>query len=48
LDELVRAVAGQDEQEFAATLAEYLAASDAYRDALAANPMPEPPSLRCD
>jgi hypothetical protein len=47
LDRLVRAVASQDEREFAAALAAYLAASDAHRDALAANPPPEPPSLRC-
>jgi hypothetical protein len=48
LDELVRAVADQDQEQFAAALAAYLAASDAYRDALVANPMPEPPSLRCE
>jgi hypothetical protein len=48
LDELVRAVAKQDEQEFAAALAAYLAASDEYRTALAEHPVPEPPSLRCD
>jgi hypothetical protein len=47
LDRLVRAVASQDEQEFAAALAAYLAASDAHREALVANPVPEPPSLRC-
>jgi type II secretory pathway pseudopilin PulG len=48
LDELVRAVAKQDEQEFAAALAEYLAASDEYRTALEEHPVPEPPSLRCE
>jgi hypothetical protein len=48
LDELVRAVAEQDEQQFAAALAAYLAASDEYRTALAEHPVPEPPSLRCD
>jgi hypothetical protein len=48
LDRLVRAVATRDEAEFAAALAAYLEASDAYRAALAANPVPEPPSLRCD
>jgi hypothetical protein len=48
LDELVRAVAKQDEQEFAAALAAYLAASDTYRTALAEHPVPEPPSLRCE
>jgi type II secretory pathway pseudopilin PulG len=47
LDRLVRAVASQDEEQFAMALAAYLAASDAYRDALVANPVPEPPSLRC-
>jgi hypothetical protein len=48
LDELVRAVAEQDEEQFAAALAAYLAASDEYRTALAEHPVPEPPSLRCD
>jgi hypothetical protein len=48
LDELVRAVAEQDEEEFAAALAAYLAASDEYRTALAEHPVPEPPSLRCE
>jgi hypothetical protein len=43
----VRAVASQDEEQFAMALASYLAASDAYRDALVAHPVPEPPSLRC-
>jgi hypothetical protein len=47
LDRLVRAVASQDEEQFAMALASYLAASDAYRDALVAHPVPEPPSLRC-
>jgi hypothetical protein len=47
LDRLVRAVASQDEEQFAMALASYLAASDAYRDALIAHPVPEPPSLRC-
>jgi hypothetical protein len=47
LDRLVRAVASQDEEQFAMALASYLAASDAYRDALTAHPVPEPPSLRC-
>jgi hypothetical protein len=47
LDRLVRAVASQDEEQFAIALASYLAASDAYRDALVAHPVPEPPSLRC-
>jgi hypothetical protein len=48
LDQLVRAVAAEDQDEFAAALAAYLEASDAYRSAQAEHPVPEPPSLRCD
>jgi hypothetical protein len=48
LDELVRAVAVRDEEQFAAALAAYLAASDEYRTALEEHPVPEPPSLRCE
>lgn len=47
-DNLIRAVALDDPEEFRVALTEYLEASDALAEARAEQPVPESPRLQCD
>lgn len=48
LDQVIRAVAANDEAAFRSALSEYIMASDALESARTATPQPERPSLRCN